>query len=120
MKSSKFFRFQYPPPLDLSLCSEDLYKLLRETLIVRVKDKEVPIRVQATIALSRICGADEEDEKPTIIDILEETVQYDPSAYVPPSTDLDVIFLLKGSFTVKYDVQPFYTSLWVLSRTLPS
>ncbi|CAL1698734.1 unnamed protein product [Somion occarium] len=61
---------------------EDLYKLLRETLIERVKDKEVPIRVQATIALSRICGADEEDEKPTIIDVLQETVQYDPSAEV--------------------------------------
>lgn len=82
MKSSESAVFVDAPLILKSGSSEDLYKLLRETLIDRVKDKEVPIRVQTTIALSRICGADEEDEKPTIIDILEETIQYDPSAYV--------------------------------------
>lgn len=75
--------------------------------------------MQATIALSRICGADEEDEKPTIIDMLEETVQYDPSAYV---LSVGTFFLSRNIYvtTVRFAVQPCYISLSDPLHTQPS
>ncbi|KAI0073109.1 ARM repeat-containing protein [Panus rudis PR-1116 ss-1] len=61
---------------------EDLFNKLRETLVERVRDKEVPVRVQSVVALSKICGADDEDASPSIIEILMDTMCYDASADV--------------------------------------
>lgn len=48
----------------------------------RVRDKEAVVRIQAVIALSKICGADDPSESPTVLEVLLETLQYDLSAYV--------------------------------------
>jgi condensin complex subunit 3 len=68
----------------LLYCSEDLYSLLRNSLLARINDKEAPIRVQAVIALSKLCGSEDPDElengEPTAIEVLTEVLNGDPSA----------------------------------------
>jgi hypothetical protein len=69
------------------VCSEDLYMLLRSSLLARINDKEAPIRVQAVVALSKLCGSEDPDEvedgEPTAIEVLTEVMSGDPSASVP-------------------------------------
>lgn len=72
---------------------EDLYNVLRDCLIERIKDKEAPVRVQAVIALSKLqnsgtvesdfdpdADSDEEDDSPT--KALIRIMTRDPSAEV--------------------------------------
>ena len=71
--------------------SEDVYHILRAALIERIHDKETPIRVQAAVALSKLCGSEDpsdvEDDELTAIDVLFDTLSCDPAAYVfPPSS----------------------------------
>ncbi|KIM91366.1 hypothetical protein PILCRDRAFT_810639 [Piloderma croceum F 1598] len=65
---------------------EDLYTLLRSSLLKRINDKEAPIRVQAVIALSKLCGSEDPDEvkdgEPTAIEVLIGVLGGDPSAEV--------------------------------------
>lgn len=60
--------------------------VLRTALIERVHDKETHVRVQAVIALSRLCGsedpADTDEDEPMAIDVLLDTLNCDPAAYV--------------------------------------
>ena len=63
--------------------SEDIYNLLRESLLERVRDKETPVRVQAAIALSKLCGSEEDpDEEPKITDVIVDVLTFDQSACV--------------------------------------
>ena len=65
-------------------CSDDVYSLLRDNLLERVRDKESPVRVQAAIALSKLCGSeDDPDEEPKITDVIVDVLTYDTAAYVP-------------------------------------
>lgn len=64
--------------------SEDLYLLLRETLLNRSRDKEAAVRVQAAIGLAKLqSGEDEddleEDEEP-LSEVLLDLLRYDPAA----------------------------------------
>lgn len=62
--------------------SEDLYTNLRTALLDRISDKEAPIRVQAVIALSKLCGSEdpaEIEEGPSAIEVLGEVLSTDPS-----------------------------------------
>lgn len=72
------------PCLILIRSSEDLYTLLRSSLLTRINDKEAPIRVQAVIALSKLCGSEDpaevEDGEPTAIEVLSDVLSGDPSA----------------------------------------
>ncbi|KAH8101082.1 nuclear condensing complex subunit [Cristinia sonorae] len=63
----------------LGQIDEDLYELLRAALLERIRDKESVVRVQAALALCKICTADEPDEPPTITDVLVDTLCHDPS-----------------------------------------
>lgn len=51
----------------------------------RVHDKETFIRVQAAVALSKLCGSEDpsyvEDDETTAIDVLLDTLSCDPAAY---------------------------------------
>lgn len=60
--------------------SEDVYNDLRLCLLERVNDKEAPVRVQAVIALSKLCGSEDPSEEPNITDVLVDTLSYDSSA----------------------------------------
>lgn len=70
----------------IPFCSEDVYHMLRGALIDRIHDKETFIRVQAAVALSKLCGSEEpsdvEEDEPTAIDVLLDTLSCDPAAYV--------------------------------------
>lgn len=52
----------------LESMDDDLYQVLLEALLVRIRDKEVPVRVQAVIALSKLqSGDDDEEEDVTVL-----------------------------------------------------
>lgn len=59
--------------------------MLRPALIERVHDKETLIRVQAAVALSKLCGSEDpsdvEENEQTTIDVLLDTLSCDPAAY---------------------------------------
>ena len=55
--------------------------MLRDNLLERVRDKESPVRVQAAIALSKLCGSeDDPNEEPKITDIIIDVLTYDTAA----------------------------------------
>lgn len=61
-----------------------MYVTLRSSLMERSSDKEYIVRIQAVIALSKLCGAEDPDEiedGPTILAALEDIMVHDPSAY---------------------------------------
>lgn len=60
--------------------SDETYGLLRESLLERIRDKENPVRVQAAIALSKLCGSEDPDEEPKITDVIIDILTYDSSA----------------------------------------
>lgn len=64
--------------------SEDVFVILRTALIERIHDKETHVRVQAVIALSKLCGsedpADIGEDEPMAIDVLLDTLRCDPAA----------------------------------------
>ena len=49
-------------------------------LLERIHDKEAPVRVQAVIALSKLCGSEDPSEEPNITEVLMDTLSYDTSA----------------------------------------
>ncbi|CCM04766.1 uncharacterized protein FIBRA_06956 [Fibroporia radiculosa] len=65
---------------------EDLYGSLRSSLMERVRDKEAVIRVQATIALSKLAGSEDiselDDDEMSIMGVLIDTLSFDPSSDV--------------------------------------
>jgi condensin complex subunit 3 len=64
--------------------SEDLYQKLRSSLLDRVYDKETPVRVQAVIALSKLCGSETEEDteegEQTATEVLLDIMAQDPAA----------------------------------------
>jgi condensin complex subunit 3 len=65
------------------MSSEDVYASVRLSLLDRARDKEVPVRVQAILALGQFHGQDpdDEDEVEVLGELLDITAT-DPSAYV--------------------------------------
>ncbi|EKM57502.1 uncharacterized protein PHACADRAFT_90256 [Phanerochaete carnosa HHB-10118-sp] len=62
---------------------DDIYNLLRGNLLERIRDKENPVRVQAAIALSKLCGSeDDPTEEPKITDVIIDILTYDTAADV--------------------------------------
>lgn len=81
-----------PPDNDINnnLCdSEDMYDILRDSLIGRLCDKETIIRAYAVVALSKLVGSEDPNEaeqgEKTIQEVLLEVMCCDPAAYVPLS-----------------------------------
>ena len=64
--------------------SDDIYTLLRASLIERINDKESTVRIQAVIALSKLSGTEDpedlDDGEPDVIEVLMELLQFDPAA----------------------------------------
>ncbi|KAH9837531.1 nuclear condensing complex subunit [Rhodofomes roseus] len=62
---------------------EDLYSVLRSSLMERARDKEPTIRVQAVAALSKLAGAEDiaelDDGEQSIMDLLIDCMRYDLS-----------------------------------------
>lgn len=73
---------------------EDVYMMLRAALIERVHDKETNVRVQAVVALSKLCGSEDtsdvNDDEPTAIDVLLDTLACDPAAEVRRAALLNI------------------------------
>ena len=64
-----------------NLRSDDIYNVLRDNLLERVRDKESPVRVQAAFALSKLCGSeDDPNVEPKITDIINDVLTYDTTA----------------------------------------
>jgi condensin complex subunit 3 len=70
-------------PILITCVSEDIYTELRAALMERVNDKETPVRVQAVIALSKLCGSEDPSEvsegEQTVSDILMDILAHDTS-----------------------------------------
>ncbi|KAG6374239.1 hypothetical protein JVT61DRAFT_4249 [Boletus reticuloceps] len=69
------------------------YHILRAALMERIHDKETRIRVQATVALSKLCGSEDPsdaEQGEQAIDVLLDTLGCDPAAYVPTVTLLNM------------------------------
>ena len=67
--------------------SEDLYTLLRASLLERARDKDSNVRLQAIIALARLQRGEEgsgdvPDDQENLTDFLIDILQYDPMPYV--------------------------------------
>ena len=65
---------------------EEAYTALRDILKERINDREPLVRVQAVSALSKLCGSEDPSDETTITDVLIETLNYDTSVYVTPSS----------------------------------
>jgi condensin complex subunit 3 len=64
---------------------EEIYESLRAALLQRIYDKETTVRVQAVISLAKLSGTEDPADlagEPSVIDVLIETLTYDPAAYV--------------------------------------
>ncbi|KAI6131286.1 nuclear condensing complex subunit [Pisolithus croceorrhizus] len=74
--------------------SEDVYMMLRAALIERVHDKETNVRVQAVVALSKLCGSEDasdvNEDEPTAVDVLLDTLACDPAAEVRRAALLNI------------------------------
>jgi len=67
----------------INIIRGNIYTSLRTALLERIRDKESTIRVQATISLAKLSGIEDPvAEEPAVIDVLLETLTYDPTAYV--------------------------------------
>lgn len=64
--------------------SEDLYILLRKSLLERARDKEAAVRVQAALGLAKLqSGEDEndlEDGQEPLSEVLLDLLRHDPAA----------------------------------------
>lgn len=73
---------------------EDVYMMLRAALIERVHDKETNVRVQAVVALSKLCGSEDasdvNEDEPAAIDVLLDTLARDPAAEVRRAALLNI------------------------------
>lgn len=61
--------------------SDDLYVLLRSTLLERARDKEIPVRVQAALGLAKLRGAEDpddlEEDEENLDDVLLDLLRFD-------------------------------------------
>ncbi|KIK98064.1 hypothetical protein PAXRUDRAFT_824294 [Paxillus rubicundulus Ve08.2h10] len=73
---------------------EEVYKMLRSALIERIHDKETFIRIQAIVALSKLCGSEDpsdvEEDEQTAVDVLLDTLGCDPAAEVRRAALLNI------------------------------
>ncbi|KDQ54411.1 hypothetical protein JAAARDRAFT_60793 [Jaapia argillacea MUCL 33604] len=73
---------------------EDIYTSLRTSLLARTHDKEPSVRVQAVIALSKLCATElitpDEDDEVNVLEVLLEVLSGDPSAEVRRATLLSL------------------------------
>ncbi|KAG6332139.1 hypothetical protein ID866_6950 [Astraeus odoratus] len=73
---------------------EDVYMKLRKALIERVHDKETHVRVQAVVALSKLCGSEESldvgEDEPSAMDVLLDILSCDPAAEVRRAALLNI------------------------------
>ncbi|EEP79133.1 conserved hypothetical protein [Uncinocarpus reesii 1704] len=93
----------------LDSIDDELYHLIRQGLVKRIRDKEPTVRVQAVIGLGRLAGNDEEDDdndqndgSSALVEKLLEVLQNDTSAEVRrtlllnlPLTPMTLPFLLE-------------------------
>ncbi|WVO20456.1 uncharacterized protein IAS62_001753 [Cryptococcus decagattii] len=65
---------------------DDLYILLRKSLLDRSKDREASVRVQAALGLSKLQSGEEEEDleegQEPLVDVLLDLLRYDPAAEV--------------------------------------
>ncbi|GJE85117.1 condensin complex subunit 3 [Phanerochaete sordida] len=61
---------------------DKVYEALRDNLLERVRDKESVVRVQAAIALSKLCGTEDPDEEPKVTDVIIDVLAHDTAADV--------------------------------------
>lgn len=71
--------------MNLSLTSSDeVYVQLRKCLVDRSRDKEVPIRVQAALGLSKLQNGEDEGDleegQEPLSQVLLDLLRYDPAA----------------------------------------
>ncbi|KAG6903032.1 hypothetical protein C0995_007465 [Termitomyces sp. Mi166 len=68
----------------LGLVDEEVYSELRSSLMDRINDREVNVRVQAVIALSKLSGTEgpSEEGEQTVQDLLSDIIKHDSSADV--------------------------------------
>lgn len=65
----------------ISIYSDDLYVLLRSTLLERARDKETPVRIQAALGLAKLRGAEDpddlEEDEENLDEVLLDLLRFD-------------------------------------------
>ncbi|KAF8494799.1 nuclear condensing complex subunit [Gautieria morchelliformis] len=73
---------------------DDIYTLLRASLLERINDKESSVRIQAVIALSKLAGTEDPEDldegEPDVIEVLMEILQFDTAAEVRRAALLNI------------------------------
>lgn len=64
--------------------SDDMYVVLRKSLLDRSRDKETAVRVQAALGLAKLQSGEDEDDledgQESLSEVLLEMLRYDPAA----------------------------------------
>lgn len=64
--------------------SDDMYILLRKSLLDRSRDKETAVRVQAALGLAKLQSGEDEDDleegQEPLSEVLLDMLRYDPAA----------------------------------------
>ncbi|KAI1963865.1 chromosome condensation complex Condensin, subunit G [Ophidiomyces ophidiicola] len=83
----------------LDSIDDELYHLIRQGLVKRIRDKEATVRVQAVVGLGRLAGNDEDDDdndqndgNSALVDKLLDVLQNDTSAEVRRTLLLNLPF----------------------------
>ncbi|KAF8524376.1 nuclear condensing complex subunit [Hysterangium stoloniferum] len=73
---------------------DDIYTLLRASLLDRINDKESFVRIQAVIALSKLSGTEDpedlEEGEPDVVEVLIDILQFDTAAEVRRAALLNI------------------------------
>jgi condensin complex subunit 3 len=69
---------------DPCVYSDEMYVLLRKSLLERSRDKETAVRVQATLGLAKLQSGEDEDDledgQQSLGEVLLDILRYDPAA----------------------------------------
>lgn len=64
--------------------SDDMYVVLRKSLLDRARDKETAVRVQAALGLAKLQSGEDEDDledgEESLREVLLDMLRYDPAA----------------------------------------
>ena len=64
--------------------SDDMYVVLRKSLLDRSRDKETAVRVQAALGLAKLQSGEDEDDledgQESLNEVLLDMLRYDPAA----------------------------------------
>jgi hypothetical protein len=92
--------------------SDDLYVLLRSSLLERARDKETPVRIQAALGLAKLRSGEDpddlEEDEENLDEVLLDLLRFDAAPYVIDLNHRTISNI--PNVSEKYDVRHYTTS----------